>query len=326
MPSRIALLGAGFTRNWGGRLAREFVGTLCQRLVDRPWLNELLRLSGNFEQVFANRRSVAQREPDNAQAAEDVRLLNRAIREVFREMNAGLANRNFGFSTDVRCSTRRFLSRFDAIFSLNQDLLLELHYDGALLENPARWDTCGFPGVPYTHEWLTAPFKRDRVDMVLRAGSAASDLGPRVQPIYKLHGSVNWRSVDDAEILVIGTAKEEGIAGNDLLRDYWLAFCRYLFAGETEVMVIGYGFGDEHINTALLEAARHHSMKMFLVDTAGTAAFNAHRGRSRNDRNELLEIPLVGICERPLREAFEDFDNPAMQDIEGFLRGRTPAA
>jgi SIR2-like protein len=318
--TRVLLLGAGFTRNWGGRLASDFVGTLCRRVVDRPHLNEMLRLSGNFEQVFGSRVIVARREPDNAQAIEDVRRLSQAIRETFRDMNAGLVNRQFGFSDDGRCSIRRFLSRFDAIFTLNQDLLLELHYDGALLENHTRWNACAFPGVPYTHDWLNPRMKVDRLDLVLRAAASAAAPDPRVQPVYKLHGSVNWRSADNSDLLVIGTGKEEAIAGIPLLRQYGEIFRECLFRGGTEIMVIGYGFADPHINEALLEAARRHSLKMFLVNPAGTNAFEAHHRSAATGRSELLEIPLVGLCQRGLSEVFADFDNPAMQDIEEFLR------
>jgi hypothetical protein len=71
----------------------------------------MLRVSGNFEEVFGSRITVAPREPDNTQALEDVRHLSQAIRQVFRKMNAGLLNRRSNFSQDVRCSTRHFLSR-----------------------------------------------------------------------------------------------------------------------------------------------------------------------------------------------------------------------
>jgi hypothetical protein len=316
------LLGAGFSRNWGGRLAAEFVGTLCQRIVDRPHLNEMLRVSGNFEEVFGNRVMVARREPDNTQALEDVRRLSLAIRDVFHSMNAGLLHRQFNFSQDGRCSTRRFLSRFDVIFTLNQDLLLELHYGGVLLENQTRWNGCVFPGIRYTHDWLNPRSEVDRLDMMLQAATSATVPGSREQPVYKLHGSANWRSADNGELLVIGTGKEDTIAGLPLLRHYGEIFREYLFRGGTEIMVIGYGFADPHINAVLLEAARRHALKMFLVNPAGTQAFGAHQRSAPTGRNELLDIPLIGLCQRGLSEVFADYGNPAMQDFEEFLRKR----
>lgn len=317
--TRVLLLGAGFTRNWGGRLASEFIGPLCAHLVDRPHLNEALRVCGNFEEVFGSRVLVAQREPDNLQAAEDVRRLDLAIRETFRGMNAGLFKRQFNFSNDIRCSTRRFLSRFDAIFTLNQDLLLEFHYDGVLLENHTRWSTSVFPGVSSTPDWLSPRFKEDRLDMVLRVAVSAPAPDPRNQPVYKLHGSVNWRSTDNDQLLVIGTGKEDLIAGIPLLRHYGEIFREYLRRGHTKIMVLGYGFGDAHINQVLLDAARRSSLQMFLVNPSGTGAFAAHKGVSGNGRNELFEIPLVGQSQRQLSEILSSYDDPAMQDIEAFF-------
>lgn len=58
---------------------------------------------------------------------------------------------------------------------------------------------------------------------------------------------------------------------------------------------------------------------MFLVNPSGVQAYAGHPRSSANGRNELLEIPLVGLCQRPLFEVFSNYDNPAMQDIEAFF-------
>src|ERR1700730_3644939 len=131
----ILLFGAGFTKNWGGVLAKDFVGQLCGRLIDRPRLNEMRRIDNNFERVLGEHRMVTAREPDNVQASEDVARLETAIVDVFHDMNLVLANRDANLTQDARWTTRRFLSRFGAIFSLNQDLFLEIHYDHMGLES-----------------------------------------------------------------------------------------------------------------------------------------------------------------------------------------------
>ena len=43
-------------------------------------------------------------------------------------MNAALAATTFEFKNEVPYTIKGFLERFDAIFTLNQDLLLETHY------------------------------------------------------------------------------------------------------------------------------------------------------------------------------------------------------
>jgi hypothetical protein len=48
----VLLLGAGFTRNWGGWLEREIEGDLLGRLADAPALRTLVQNSANFEEAL----------------------------------------------------------------------------------------------------------------------------------------------------------------------------------------------------------------------------------------------------------------------------------
>lgn len=310
--ARIALLGAGFTRNWGGWLAAELIGELCGRLVDRPHVNQMLRLSGDFEYVLGARRTVAEREPSNEQAVEDVRRLEEAILKSFATVNAALArlpDLRFGGAPDARYSIRRFLARFDAIFTLNQDLLLELHYDGMGLESGGQWQHYYLPGIVLTRGWLRARGE-ERNGQTLLVGTVPVAPAERYQPVFKLHGSVNWRAGEGGR-LVVGTGKEKAIAGSAILRWYHEQFRRYLMEENTRIMVIGYGFADQHINAALLQAAKQHSLAMYLVDPKGRQALVG--------RPELLLIPLIGMSERRFSEIFADPDNPAFQSLDRFF-------
>jgi hypothetical protein len=55
MP-HILLAGAGFTRNWGGWLARELEGDLLARLAGDPELRWLVQASGNYEEALESAR------------------------------------------------------------------------------------------------------------------------------------------------------------------------------------------------------------------------------------------------------------------------------
>jgi len=50
------------------------------------------------------------------------------VTALFGRINGALANKPFEVNNDRDFSVREFLLRFDAIFSLNQDLLLEMMY------------------------------------------------------------------------------------------------------------------------------------------------------------------------------------------------------
>lgn len=56
----LALLGAGFTRNWGGLLATEVIGELSGRLSGDSDLLRRLKISA-FEQVLGECRQEASR-------------------------------------------------------------------------------------------------------------------------------------------------------------------------------------------------------------------------------------------------------------------------
>jgi hypothetical protein len=51
------------------------------------------------------------------------------------------------FSNDAAFSVIDFLARFDAIFTLNQDLLLEMHYLDVELANRRQWNGIQWSGV-----------------------------------------------------------------------------------------------------------------------------------------------------------------------------------
>jgi hypothetical protein len=50
--SHILLTGAGFTRNWGGWLAKELEGDLLARLAKDRELRKLVQESANYEEAL----------------------------------------------------------------------------------------------------------------------------------------------------------------------------------------------------------------------------------------------------------------------------------
>lgn len=308
----VLLLGAGFSRNWGGWLASELVGELSGLLADRPWLCEMLRVYRSFERAYAERFEAAQRARKNTLAVEDVAQLHRAVFHIFSAMNAGFARKpGLNFSSAAERSVVSFLARFDAIFTLNQDLLLEAHYRGIENLDHRKWPHgCTYPGISSTNEWL-ASNASERI-YTRRYVATSVDLDRRLQPIFKLHGSVDWQTSHGQPALVVGTGREKSIAGSHLLRIYHEQFARFLNAGETRLMVIGYSFSDPHINRVLRDAARRSRMQMYLVDPAGLDVL-------ANARGHLNKIPIIGLSTRELSTTFGDGDDPSFSSFMRFL-------
>ena len=91
----------------------------------------------------------------------------------------------------------------------------------------------------------------------------------------KLHGSVGWRSADGSELLIVGTTKSAAIENEPLLRWYSDLFKKVLHAGDRNLVVIGYGFGDPHINAVIADGIKQHGLRLYLVTPQSPDEFYA---------------------------------------------------
>lgn len=256
MTKRILLLGAGFSRNWGGWLASEVFEYLIglPSIQEQPGIYKLLwkyQHSGGFEGALAELQGLSARAGATTDDKQSLEALEQGVMQMFAEMNAAFVAQEFEFGQLVR----KFLTRFDAIYTLNQDILLERQYASSVFPLPDgvnRWNGVQWPCVrpPYSlaefepQRWLTEPWMIDP--------DAPMHIEKNVQPIIKLHGSSLWRRSDaETNVLIIGGRKAGAIAQDPLLNWYGELFREALNASGTRLMTIGYGFGDPHINQAI---------------------------------------------------------------------------
>lgn len=103
-----------------------------------------------------------------------------------------------------------FLSRFKAIFTLNQDLLLERHYLASKVNNIdiESWKKWQLPGM----ELMSVAQGESTYPSATGTWQPSGNhvIGSE-QPIFKLHGSSNWRTADAKEMLILGGGKREAI-------------------------------------------------------------------------------------------------------------------
>jgi hypothetical protein len=304
----ILLLGAGFSRNWNGRLASEMRSELQTLLRADEHLLRLLQRH-DFETVVSMVQADFDRTP-NAETRERLRRAQNAVREIFYRMNDMFLRRGtLEFGNDAAFMIQKWLTRFDAIFTLNQDLLLEFHY---LNNNPAvwmgsRWYPQGWaiPGVREVRASGTL-LDADRIRSKWHP-TGEHTLRPDTQPYFKLHGSSNWETEGAEPLLVIGAHKEAMINRHPVLQWYRDEFRRYLSMPDTRLVVVGYSFGDEHINKMILEAAGHGSLKMFVVHPRGRGIL-VKQGAAQIPPPEPLrdDIPSLGESTRPPSSTFRD--------------------
>jgi len=218
-------------------------------------------------------------------------------------MNIGLVQRgNMELSTEGGPSIHTFLAKFDAIFTLNEDLLLELYYEPKR-HDLGRWEGAYYPGIePPT----VPPIHSGEIVKLERRVTTIGPTPPNRQPIYKLHGSVNWTD-GTGSLFVAGGSKDAYGRSKPLLSGYFQDLRSRLTRPNTRLMVIGYGFADEHVNRLILDAWQaNQSLGMYYIHPEGRDAIS--RGIQQKALVQwtppLAEVPCIGESRRPLSTTF----------------------
>jgi hypothetical protein len=99
----------------------------------------------------------------------------------------------------------------------------------------------------------------------------ATAIDPGFQPYFKLHGSMNWVGPSGGRLLVMGGNKTTTMRRHPILMWYAAKFVELLSKPGARLMVIGYGFRDNHINQLIYEAWQkgNQTMSMFIVHPDG---------------------------------------------------------
>jgi SIR2-like domain len=310
--SRLLLLGAGFSRNWGGWLASEVFEYLlgCQEVNASDSVRELLwrcqKTGSGFEGALAELQEAVRIEPERRP---ELQALETSVSGMFNEMNRGFSRMNIDDNGPQSKSIRKFLTLFGAVFTLNQDSLLEnqylhpvnlapqTHRQGWLgVELPGmrmpdqNYYLSGGSGLPWTGQWVPSPSGEFRIE-------------PSTQPYFKLHGSANWQDGNGGSMLIMGGNKAREIGLSPVLQWYQEQFDEHLSRGDSRLMVIGYGFRDQHINDAIKRAVLQNNLKLFIVAPDG--ASQAERVRDLDPAlEEVFKMGVIGASRRPLRETF----------------------
>lgn len=310
--TRILLTGAGFSRNWGGWLANEafeyLIGSthLTPHLRNQLWADK--KQNRGFEETLAALQGVA----GTKHGAIELQGMQAAVRDMFGAMNRGFFQNQIEVNNQTHLRLVAFLKKFDAIFSLNQDLLLEHIYCNPFyfcISNIRNWDNCKSPGVQIADSsqsnYPENPLSRPHIP-----SDAPFNVEDNSQPYFKLHGSSNWHVGDeDNGLLVMGGGKEIEIGRHQLLTWYNQQFKTYMSKPDCKLMVIGYSFNDPHINKPIVDAVRT-GLKLFIIDPAGVDVLDKTPPNQlipgKKELIEYLEPGLIGASRRTLHSIFGD--------------------
>jgi hypothetical protein len=316
------LWGAGLSKVWGGFLAEEFWGYLQGRtaLDSFPRLRDLLATESSFETALDLVTT-------GAFSDEERRALWNAVMEVFAILDEHLAASRQPPRPPVdEGRFLRFLAAFKPdrspassgyLFTLNQDVLLEgmgSHLPGdAEPRCPAV-----FPSQGAFSFRFRGPFLLDGERQVRPVpGHEPPEGWPSLTGglhYIKLHGSAAWKTATGNYEFVIGGGKSRLIDRSPLLSWYREIFRAVTSDGDVRMLIVGYGFRDEHINDVLAEGIAAHGLTLYVVGS-GTSGFRSHL-------DARLLPGLRGYVGTPLTNIIGDGppDTPAMVQIRRFLR------
>jgi hypothetical protein len=116
--------------------------------------------------------------------------------------------------------------------------------------------------------------------------------------------------------MIVGGNKAAAITRYPLLQFYYDTFRQMLARGDSRLMVIGYGFGDDHINDCIREAVQKSNLKLFIVDLVGIDLLDSRRLATGSipqpfEESRLLfdlHLAIIGASRRPLRPIIEERD------------------
>ena len=291
----ILLTGAGFTKNFGAYLANEMWSKIFnnKKIQTKPKIKELMRNKFDYESIYYSIM-------EGSYTIDEKKAINNAVKDAYEDIDTIIRSYNSKIKYDRKVNIDGSIQDYDSltynsfpseldnfmelikyfdknddkrfIFTLNQDLFFERQCYGVELsipgiKNDSKWFTSNFTEELMISDYCPLPNKEElnrKKQDILSEGNFF---------IIKLHGSYNWKSFDDSPKMVIGRGKTEQIQKEPLLKYYFEIFKEVLLKKSKRLLIIGYGFGDDHINGIIAEAVIDYGLKIFVISPSSPKKF-----------------------------------------------------
>jgi hypothetical protein len=319
----ILLLGAGFTKNFGGLLADEMWAEIFnnEKVQAKSKIKKLMLNDFDYESVYY---SILEGFEDKnglfgeidtyvTFSVEEKYAIKVATKSAYDYIDKILMWHIIRFGPEYFDHKPKWVGVVYAllmnfgitnnksfIFTLNQDLFIERFYQNPSKDYPNKNNIpeLSIPGIDKSPEWfMNLDALRDKSSERLHNGEKDIQTCEEKEQFYrlkeddnytlpdkaefdskknnllekgnfflmKLHGSYNWKSSDGLDAMVIGRGKTEQMMKEPLLCYYFEIFKAVLSQGKRRLLVIGYGFGDEHINGVISKAIRDDELKLYIL-------------------------------------------------------------
>jgi len=294
----VLLLGAGFTKNFGGLLAEEMWAEIFnhEKIQAHPRIRKMMMKDFDYESVYYSvlegfkdgeslfppvgftheEKDAITKATKSAYEYIDYILREHIINHPYpnklkyvNDLIFQLGSQGYIFmkpsENGIHGTSFIVTKNKSFIFTLNQDLFFERLYTNCFHAE------LSIPGIDNNPEWFTTYYnkpleesdycklpneeKLNNEDILLEGNYL----------LVKLHGSYNWTSFDGSDIMVIGRGKKEKIQKEPLLKRYFDIFDYVLSHERHRLFIIGYGFGDKHINEIISKAVTKNELKIYIL-------------------------------------------------------------
>lgn len=275
----ILFSGAGFTKNFGGLLAKEMWSKIFNHsdVQSQPRLKELILDDFDYESIY-------HKIINGDFTDEEKSSINAVIYHAYQVLDE--ICRQWTFRNDAPhpvniYGVNKFIELFSGdrnesgfFFTLNQDLFIERHFNSL---NTAFIHP-GVPKIPNAHKTtIRLPIEKEdfiRIPTLDELkGSTVNPLSRNAIHYVKLHGSFGWKSAKGTDSYVIGKEKEKRVTDEPLLSWYFELLKNALSKSNRKLMLIGYGFRDRHINEVIANSVKNNGLKVYIISPSEQSEF-----------------------------------------------------
>jgi hypothetical protein len=166
----------------------------------------------------------------------------------------------------------------------------------------------------------------------------------RVLHLYKLHGSITWvmdkptidnpygvlsRTFDTngtQPLLIYPTPAKYGETLGMPYSDLFRRFAAALVRPQSVLFVVGYGFGDEHVNTIIRQALAVPSFTLVVIDPKPTSGFVEKLREQKDQRIWVVEGPTLGTLSGFVEKVLPDLrDEEIRKKVVATHRALSPS-
>ncbi len=324
----ILLTGAGFSKDLGAPLANEIATQIFN----------MTNISQNIRKLIQDNDCDYEAAFDNATTHEDSKYLETAILNIFKNIDKTIFSK---ISDDNHLKLLKLFqseNKYNFILTLNQDLVIERYYILKSAQNPNNKPhsdketitKCFGLNFPFTNycmadvigsKWggnYCIQYPKDyNFENFIQVIKYQDDNKPILsQTNYiKLHGSANWCHSEGKEVLISGTKKTGKISSFNALQANFLLFEKLCEIQKLRIVIVGYGFKDNHVNKHILRAIDNGAQLAIIDSKTQTNYYNNaqkfSKEKLKNSNTMYIPKNIVGLKD----EDFKNLSNWLTQKI-----------